>query len=98
MQDCSSIRSKGAIMAAVPTSYDDEAADEESASARVESFLECVETKRRRTVRIRLVAAAVGGVVATVAFLTSLGVVTPDAGRFVASAGALVAGLLVSEP
>lgn len=69
---------------------------EEPASERVESFLECVETKRRRTLRVRATVAGVGAMMAAVVFLTSLGVI-PDAARFVASAGALVAGLFVAD-
>ncbi|HVH42620.1 MAG TPA: hypothetical protein VM925_09755 [Labilithrix sp.] len=76
----------------------DEVAAEEPASSRVESFLECVETKRRRTFRVRVAAAAVGGLVATVVYLTSIGVMPADAGRLAASAGTLVAGLLVADP
>ena len=83
-------------MTAVTTNEQDDPS-ELPASERVESFLECVEQKRRRTVRVRLAAAAVGAVVATVVFLTSLGVLTPDAGRLVASAGTVVAGLLAPE-
>jgi hypothetical protein len=69
----------------------------EPAAVRVESFLEFIETKRRRTVRVRRAAAAVG-VVAVVVYLTDLGVVTPEAARLAASAGTLVAGLLVAHP
>jgi len=83
-------------MAAIPTDRD-EALDERSASLRVSSFLEGVETKRRRTRRVCQVAAAVGAIVATVAFLTSMGVVHPGAGRLTASAGALLGGVFAGE-
>ncbi len=80
-------------MAARTTDLVDDSS-EEPASVRVETFLRCVEIKRRRTVRVRIVAAAVGALVASVAFLTSIGVIMPDAARLAASAGTLVAGIL----
>lgn len=79
------------------TTHDPIDPSELPASERVESFLECVELRRRRTLRVRLAAFAVGAVVATVVFLTSMGVRTSDAGRLVASAGTAVAGLLAHE-
>lgn len=75
-----------------------ELGDEAPAETRVEDFLECIETKRRRSARFRIAAAAVGALVATVVYLTSIGVVPPDAARLAASAGTLVAGVLASEP
>jgi hypothetical protein len=84
-------------MAASPMTHEEDPS-EAPASVRVESFLECVETKRRRTLRVRVAAVSVGALIAAVAFLTSIGVVLPDTGRVVASAGALVAGLLVRDP
>jgi hypothetical protein len=47
-------------------------------SERVENFLACVETGQRRSARFRIAAAAVGLLVATVATLTSTGLITPD--------------------
>jgi hypothetical protein len=82
-------------MAAQTTDLEDESS-EEPASVRVETFLQCVETTRRRTLHVRLAAAAVGAVVATVVFLTSTGVIAPDVARLAASAGAVVAGLVAS--
>ena len=82
-------------MAGRTTDLEDDSS-EESASARVESFLRSVEARRRRSLRVRAVAAAVGALVATVAFLTSIGVIVPDTARLAASAGTLVAGILAS--
>lgn len=84
-------------MAAIRTNERD-AIDEEPASSRVESFLDCVETRRQRTIRVRMAAAGVGAAVAAVVYLTSIGIVPPDAGRLAASAGTLVAGILVGDP
>jgi hypothetical protein len=71
-------------------------ASEMPASERVESFLECVETKRRRTVRLRIAALGVGAVVASVVFLTSIGLV-PDGAKLAASTGALALGIFASD-
>lgn len=81
-------------MAAKTTDLGDDTNDE-PASVRVENFLACVETTRRRTLRVRVVAAAVGAAVATVVFLTSIGVIVPDAARLAASA--LVAGIFATS-
>ena len=82
-------------MVARTTDLEDESS-EEPAAVRVETFLACVETTRRRTYRVRVAAAAVGAVVATVVFLTSTGIIAPDMARFAASAGAVVAGIFAS--
>ena len=78
-------------MAAITTNQH-EASSEEPAALRVETFIECVETKRKRARQVRLFAAGVGIVGVGVAILTSLGVVPADAGRLTVSAGALFAG------
>ena len=83
-------------MAARTTDLEDDSSAE-PASVRVEAFLQCVETTRRRTLRVRLAAAAVGAAVATVVFLTSMGVIAPDAARLAASAGTLVAGIFATH-
>ncbi len=85
-------------MAARTTNLEDESSEstEDPAAVRVETFLACVETTRRRTYRVRVAAAAVGAVVATVVFLTSTDVIAPDVARFAASAGAVVAGIFAS--
>lgn len=84
-------------MAPITASRRDESESDEPASDRVDSFLEGIETRRRRTVRVRLVAAAVGAFVAAVFYLTSIGLVPPEAARLAASAGTLVAGILVAD-
>ncbi len=83
-------------MAARTTDLEDDSS-EEPASVRVETFLRCVETTRRRTVRVRLAAAAVGAGVAIVVFLTSVGVSAPDAARLGASARSFVAGIFATD-
>lgn len=72
----------------------EDASSEEPASVRVATFLEYVEKRRRRTVRVRAAAAAVGALVATFILLTSLGVFVPGAARLAASAGTLVTGIV----
>lgn len=67
------------------------------ADVRVESFLECVETKRQRSNRAGWIILGVGAVVAGVAYLTSIGVVGPDARTAAASVGTLVTGYFVSN-
>ena len=62
------------------------------------SFLEGIETKRRRSSLVRIVAALAVGVVATVAYLTSRGIFPPEAARLAVSAGTLVAGFLAAAP
>ena len=82
-------------MAARTTDLED-ASSEEPAAVRVETFLQCVETTRRRTLRVRVAAAAVGATVAAVVFLTSIGVIAPDVARLAASAGTLVGGIFAT--
>ncbi|HVJ88565.1 MAG TPA: gamma-glutamyltransferase [Labilithrix sp.] len=79
------------------TTNGDGQTDDEPALTRVENFLDCVETTRERTRRVRLIAAAVGALVAAVAFLTSVDAVHPGAARFTASAGAAVASFFVGH-
>lgn len=71
--------------------------DDGPADVRVESFLECVEAKRQRSNRARVVILGVGALVAGVAYLTSIGVVGPDARTAAASVGTLLTGYLVSN-
>ena len=67
------------------------------ADVRVQSFLECVETRRQRSNRAGWAVLGVGAVVAGVAYLTSIGVVGPDARAAAASAGTLVVGYIVGN-
>lgn len=71
--------------------------DDGPADVRVESFLECVETRRQRSNRAGWVILGVGAVVAGVAYLTSIGVVGPDARAAAASVGTLVTGYVVGD-
>jgi hypothetical protein len=79
------------------TASRDESETLEPASSRVASFLDGIETKRRRTYRVRIVAATVGALIVTVAYLTSIGVMPPEAARLAASAGTVVAGIVVAH-
>jgi hypothetical protein len=85
------------VMAANGMNGDDEAGDDEPASQRVETFLAYLETSEQRSRRVRRIAAAVGTLVAVVAFLTSIGVVQADARRISASAGAFVHAFLAND-
>ena len=67
------------------------------AEVRVQSFLDCVETRRQRSNRAGWMVLGVGAVVASVAYLTSIGVVGPDARAAAASAGTLVVGYIVGN-
>jgi len=57
---------------------------DDTAAARVDSFLRCVETERRRSMVLRIVACAVVAVLAGVASLTSAGLEVKATGTWIA--------------
>ena len=65
--------------------------------ARVESFLEAIEERRRVARRTRLIVFAVATAIGTVATLTAFGVVPVEAENAALSATAVVAGLVLSK-
>ena len=71
--------------------------DDPPSIERVERFLDGMDARRMAARRTRWVALGVGGLIAGVATLTALGVITVEAEHVVLSAGAVVAGLALGK-
>ena len=82
-------------MGATNSSENADLGGEGPAGARVQSFLDGVETRRQRSNRAGWAVLAVGMLIAAVAYLTSIGVVGAEARAAAASAGTLVVGYVV---
>lgn len=68
-----------------------------TAEVRVQTFLDGVETRRQHSNRAGWAALVVGALIASVAYLTSIGIVGPEARAAAASAGTLVVGYIVRQ-
>ena len=66
--------------------------------ARVESFLEGIDARRREARRTRWIVFSVATAIGTVATLTALGLVPIEAENAALSATAVVAGFVLSKP